>query len=246
LRYAIISDIHSNLEAFEAVLEKIDSLDVDEIICLGDVVGYNANPNECIDIIKHRRIKCIIGNHDSRAIGIEEPTDFNTHAKDAIYWTRDYLTRENITFLKDLPRKIYFDNGKSIGIHGSIDSTDRYILTFNDVFDNFNLMRSEQGQPIICFFGHTHAPKVYRCTEYDIIAMLAEEVRLEDNNLYLINPGAVGQPRDGNPMSSFLVYDVGEMMVNFFRVGYDIDRCCEKIIKAELPEYLAERLKHGC
>ncbi len=103
VRYAIISDIHSNLEAFTAVLEKIDSMNIKDIICLGDIVGYNANPNECIDIIKKRKINCIIGNHDSRASGLEEPSDFSSLAKEAVYWTRSQLTHENLLFLNSLP-----------------------------------------------------------------------------------------------------------------------------------------------
>ncbi len=246
VKYAIISDIHSNLEAFEAVLERIDSLGIKDIICLGDIVGYNANPNECIEIIKARNIISVVGNHDSRAAGLEEPFNFNSLAREAICWTRNKLANENLLFLKNLPKKISFDNDKSIAIHGFINDTDRYILSLADANENFRLMNDEPYRPKVCFFGHTHMPKAYKYEDYKAFVIEEKEMALDENSVYLINPGAVGQSRDGNPMASFLIYDTDENKVNFFRVEYDIMKCCEKIINAGLPEKLAQRLIIGC
>lgn len=245
VRYAIISDIHSNLEAFEAVLERIDSLGIKDVICLGDIVGYNANPNECIEIIKARNIRTVAGNHDLRAAGLEEPFNFNSLAKEAIYWTREQLTNENILFLKNLPRKISFDNGNAIAIHGSINDTDRYILNLADASENFEIMSDEPDKTEVCFFGHTHVSKIYKYEDYKASLIEAREVQLEDKIQYLANPGAVGQPRDGNPMASFLIYDTDKNKINFFRAEYDIMKCCEKVINAGLPEKLAQRLIIG-
>lgn len=245
VRYAIISDIHSNLEAFEAVLERIDSIGVDDIICLGDIVGYNANPNECIEIIKARNIISVIGNHDSRASGLEEPFNFNNLASEAICWTREQLAHENLLFLKNLPKKISFDSNRSIAIHGSINNTDKYISSLADAYENFGFMNDEPNKPKVCFFGHTHIPKIYKYAAYKAVVVEGKEIELEDKTQYLINPGGVGQPRDGDPMAAFLVYDAEKRQIKFFRGEYDIAKCCEKVINAGLPRELAQRLLIG-
>ncbi|MBF8251238.1 MAG: calcineurin-like phosphoesterase, partial [Deltaproteobacteria bacterium] len=152
MRYAIISDIHSNLEALEAVLAKISGFKVDEILCLGDIVGYNANPNECIDIVKRTGIRCIMGNHDSRASGLEEPDNFTPLAKEAVLWTRDRLSEENKGFLRKLPRELMID--RFFIFHGSIHDTDRYIIDERDAMDNFEMLGNIPGEPKTAFFGH--------------------------------------------------------------------------------------------
>lgn len=245
MKYAIISDIHSNLEAFETVLERIDSLGIKDIICLGDIVGYNANPNECIEIIKARNIISVVGNHDLRAAGLEEPFNFNSLAREAICWTKNQLANENLLFLKNLPKKISFDNGRSIAVHGSINNTDKYILSLADAYENFGLMHDEPNKPKICFFGHTHIPNIYKYADYRACAIDVKDIELEQNSLYLVNPGGVGQPRDGNPMAAFLVYDAEKGRIKFFRVEYDIAKCCGKVINAGLPRQLAQRLMIG-
>ncbi|MBI5683181.1 MAG: metallophosphoesterase family protein [Deltaproteobacteria bacterium] len=245
MRYAIISDVHSNLEAFNAVLEKIDCLGIRDIICLGDIVGYNANPNECVDIVRSRNIKCIMGNHDSRAAGLEGTDNFTDIAKEAIYWTRKQLNQESLLFLKNLPRMLTFDNSRAAAVHGFINNTDRYILTLNDAYENFQLMKVEHLHPAVCFFGHTHRSITYRYIDENIYTAFDIEVRPDTRSLYLINPGAVGQPRDGSPMASFVLYDAEERLVRFFRVQYDIIKTAHKVLNAGLPAALAQRLKIG-
>ena len=243
MRYAIISDIHSNLEALSSVMENIDSLDCKEIVCLGDIVGYNANPGECIAIIKKRGIRCLMGNHDSRVSEIEEPSGFNPSAKAAIYWTRKKLTGKNKGFLKKLPRRLLFE-GEFSAIHGWIDSTDRYILSETDARHNFKIMK-EEGLPSVTFFGHTHVRLAYVEEGNTLLMNSDERIKIEGGKRYLINPGAVGQPRDGDPRASFLVYDSGKKEITFFRTGYDIKKCAQKVLKAGLPPVLAKRLEYG-
>jgi len=244
MRYAVISDSHSNLEATDAVLNEIDNRDVGEIICLGDVVGYNSNPNECVELINDREVKCIMGNHDARASGIEEPDNFTYLAKEAILWTRQQLQSKNIAFLKNLPRRLHLPAKKLLAVHGSINSTDDYIFSLQDVITNFKFMEMESAVDI-CFFGHTHIQIAYYNNGDNIYPVYEKEFTIKDNTRYLINPGSVGQPRDGDPRAAFLIFDSDAKRIEFIRVKYDIGKCLEKIMNAGLPAELAERLKAG-
>ncbi len=243
MRYAIISDIHANLEALSAVISKIAELKADRILCLGDIVGYNTNPNEVIDILKNEKALCIIGNHDAVACGLKEPEDFNPLAKRAALWTREQLAEKNKTFLRKLPRELKVDN--FFIFHGSIRDTDRYILDKEDIKENFQFLEKLTGQPRVGFFGHTHVRIAYGYYR-DVISMdLSLELSISPWRKYLINPGSVGQPRDYDPRASFLVYDTLEQKVAFYRIDYDIAACQDKIIKAGLPSQLAARLAMG-
>lgn len=242
MRYAVISDIHSNLEALASCLEEIEKLDAQKIVCLGDIVGYNSNPNECIDLLRQKEAVCVMGNHDSRASGLEEPTDFNYHAAAAVYWTREALTPENTLFLKDLPRSAMVD-GKFLAIHGWVNDTDRYILGANDAQKNFALLKDKKTN--LCFFGHTHVPITYIESEGSVLLNLDESFKVSKEPAYLVNPGSVGQPRDRDPRASFVIYDTKKAAVSFHRVEYDVQSTAEKILAAGLPERLAERLKLG-
>lgn len=243
MRYAIISDIHSNLEALEVALKEIDSLGIKEIVCLGDLVGYNANPNECIDIIRERGIRCVMGNHDARAVGLKEPLDFNPIARKAILWTRGRLTPENIDYLRNLPGRLIFGDGKALAIHGSIHNTETYILTPWDASENFGIMREDPGLPSLCFFGHTHVRLCYQEVGGRVMTLYDDEIEISADARYLINPGGVGQPRDLDPRTAFLVYD-GERVV-FFRRPYPIEKTRSKVVRAGLPVELADRLMVG-
>ncbi len=243
MRYAVISDIHSNLEALSAVISKIAGLKADRILCLGDIVGYNTNPNEVIDILKSEKALCIIGNHDAVAFGLREPEDFNPLAKTAVLWTREQLTDENKTFLSNLPKELKVDDFYII--HGSIHDTDRYILDKVDIMENFQFMETLVGKPQIGFFGHTHVRTAYIYYRDVISVDLSFELALSPMRKYLINPGSVGQPRDYDPRASFLVYDTMEKKVAFYRTDYDIAACQDKIIQAGLPPQLATRLAMG-
>ena len=154
MRYAIISDIHSNLEAFRTVLTQISDLKADMTLCLGDIVGYNANPNECIEIMRSEGITGILGNHDARVAGLETMTNLNPFARRAIAWTTEQLTETNRDFLKHLPRELGIEH--FFICHGSIHDTNRYILTRRDLIDNFRALEKLPDTPHIGFFGHTH------------------------------------------------------------------------------------------
>ncbi len=244
MRYAVISDIHSNLEALTASLNEIDKLKADRIICLGDIVGYNPNPNECVEIIRQRNILSIMGNHDSRVAELEDAGDFNLQAARAVYWTRQVLTPENREFLSGLPRSRFVDN-RFLAVHGWVNDTDQYILGVNDAQQNFNLLKDLKKSPRLCFFGHTHVPVAYMEFNSTVEPAAGETLKLIKGVRYLINPGAVGQPRDRDPRASFAVYDTKASEVSFHRVDYDIQSTADKILEAGLPERLAERLKLG-
>lgn len=224
MKYAVISDIHANLEAFLSVLAEIDSLRPDAVICLGDIVGYGADPNACADIIRERNIPSVTGNHDAAAAGVTEPWNFNEAAREAVLWTRGELTDENREFLAGLPDRIETED--FLAVHGAISDPDKYILSFRDAEPEFGLM----GDYRLCFFGHTHVPADHRSPG-------GPERRL-------VNPGSVGQPRDRDPRAAFLVYDT-ESGIERRRAEYDIRPAQRKIIGSGLDPQLAERLSYG-
>ena len=243
MRTAVTADIHANLEALLAVLARIEAIGADEIVCLGDIVGYNADPNECADIVRSRNIRCVLGNHDACAAGLEEPDGFNPVAQRAVLWTRAELTDENRLFLRSLPREQRA--GDLFLFHGSIHDTNRYILYMNDALDNFTMLAAMGKSVRIGFFGHTHVKAALYFGQGAVSVELSPDLKLSEEKRYLINPGSVGQPRDGDPRASFLVYDTDSRRVTFNRVEYDVRACQDKIIRAGLPSWLAERLASG-
>jgi predicted phosphodiesterase len=243
MRIAVIADIHANLEALQAVRGRIAELSVDEIVCLGDIVGYGANPNECVDIIRSENILSVLGNHDVCASGQEQPFRFNALARSAVFWTREHLTEEGRLFLLNLPRERRVRD--FFLIHGSIHDTDRYLLSREDAVDNFQLLAGLPGDLKFGFFGHTHVGAAFIDHQGRISSDLSSELSLSPGKRYLLNPGSVGQPRDGDPRASFLVFDRDKLTVLFFRVQYDITACQDKILRAGLPPQLAWRLEQG-
>ncbi len=242
MRLAIISDVHGNLEAFRAVLDAIDKVGVDEIYHLGDIVGYNANPNECVDLMREREINAIMGNHDAAACGLEDPVFFRSAAKKAALWTRDVLRDDVREFLKGLPDEITF-NSACLGVHGSPMSRDDYIIDWLDAMRQLEYLN---GRPVdICFFGHSHKVSLFseRGTQHSLDVTCRH--RLDANNRYFINPGAVGQPRDKDPRAAYCILDTESFSVDFGRAEYDVDLTCKKIREAGLPKQLARRLYQG-
>ncbi len=224
MKYAVISDIHSNLEAFLSVLSEIDAIGPEAIICLGDIVGYGADPNACTDIIRERNIPSVMGNHDAAASGVTETYNFNSAAREAALWTREELTKENRSFLATLPERIETEH--FMAVHGAISDPDKYILDYRDAEPEFGLM----GRHALCFFGHTHVPAQHK-------SPAGPERRL-------VNPGSVGQPRDGDPRAAYIIYDT-ESGIEFRRAEYDIPSAQKKIIENGLDKRLAERLSYG-
>lgn len=245
MRYAIVSDIHANLEAFRAVLERIAVLKADRIVCLGDITGYNADPGACIAIVREGGIASIAGNHDTRAAGLEPADAFNPAALRAVHWTRHQLSEDERAFLAALPRER--TAAEALLVHGSIGDTDRYLLSPRDLRDNFSMLAGLPGPQRVCFYGHTHLPAAFSSggADRDIRREPEGPVMIDHSRFYLVNPGAVGQPRDGDARAAFAVYDTSDGVVTFHRVAYDIAAAQDKIVRAGLPAWLAERLEQG-
>jgi len=244
VRYAVISDIHANFEALTATLDLIKTLEVDQIVCMGDLVGYNANPNEVVDLFREQEIPLIMGNHDAVACGLENPWNFNPIAREAALWTRRALTEENSRYLRELPTEIVIDD-RFVMVHGSLHHRDQYLFSQETIESSFELLRKRYSHIHLAFFGHTHYQIAYVKSPDSLQNVIQKTIPLDSDPLYLINPGSVGQPRDQDPRAAFLVYDDQAREVETFRLAYDIEACYQKIIDAGLPAELAERLLRG-
>jgi predicted phosphodiesterase len=242
LRYAVICDVHSNLEALEIVLEEIKRQRVDRIVHVGDIVGYNANPNECVEIFMNENITSIMGNHDAAVCGLNELEWFNSSAKEAVLWTRKTLEPKYVEYLRSLPETLILDDMILLS-HGSPENRDNYVLDWTDAMRQFVIM--EKMAVNICFFGHSHLPSLFACrgSEHDLQNF--SKHTLGENNLHLVNFGALGQPRDGDPRTCFGIFDSDQRNVEFFRLQYDVFKTAKKVEKANLNDYLVERLVAG-
>lgn len=243
MRAAIIADIHANLAAFTSVLDDVSKRGgVDELWCLGDVVGYGPDPHQCIELLQQQNHVCVAGNHDWAATGKVPATDFNHEAAAAVRWTGQQLTVADSEFLNDLPQVVA--KGDFTLVHGSPrDPIWEYILSAEIAAENLAYFPSK-----CCLVGHSHVPFVFEHDQtgnYSINDFpLASLVLLEENRL-IINPGGVGQPRDGDPRASYAIYDSDAGSVVHYRVGYDIGATQSKMLAYGLPSRLAFRLYHG-
>lgn len=250
MRYAILSDIHSNLEALSAVLEHLASQRIDRYIVLGDLVGYGADPEACLERLQACGATSVCGNHDWACLGKFDVNWFNEAARRAILWTRDRLSFSDLDFLRRLP--LVTSEGSLTLVHGTLHRPERfdYLVDWAQAVDTVKTC-----QTMICLVGHTHVPFVF---EYDLaqerVSRLLTlphelaEVRLADDATrvrYVINPGSVGQPRDGDSRASCAILDTESAQLSIQRLGYDVPSAQAKIRKARLPEFLAERLAVG-
>ena len=246
MRYAIISDIHANLEALEAVLADAQP-QVDTIICLGDIVGYNASPHECLQRVRHVCSLVIAGNHDLAAAGVRPYHDFNQYAREAIDWTKRHLSPDEVHYLRQLPRTARFGS-HGLAAHGSPRDTDEYLFFPRQFLQTFAYLQHHFPEVRYCFVGHTHVPTIWQSTpagEVSPTDVSSLRLTLDPTCRYLINPGSVGQPRYGEPIPTYVVFDDHSLMLEFCFVSYDIATTQEKIYEAGLPPYLAERLTEG-
>ena len=245
-KFAILADIHANLEALNAVVEDARSQSVTDFYCLGDVVGYNANPQECIDIIRDICAKTVCGNHDFYCSHEKSLDDFQPHAAAVIDWTRRQLNDRSIKWLAELQLSFTsFPNSFTL-VHGTLDMPELW----GYVFDTFDAeVHFTYQQTAVCFHGHTHVPVIFEKSISDVNRYQAPEsgtrVSMTFGHKYFINVGSVGQPRDEIPMSSYLIFEPKTKTFEFRRVAYDIETAAEKVIKAGLPARLADRLKIG-
>lgn len=239
MRILILSDIHANLNALEAVLDAAG--EVDATWCLGDLVGYGPDPNECINRIRSTpNLTCLLGNHDAAAIGYIDTLFFNREARLSAQWMKSHLSRENIAYLKSLPDRCII--GDVTLVHGSPrNPVWEYLLDRQAAAINFSYFNTKY-----CFVGHTHLPVAYIEEQNDV-----KSVKLEDHqviafeNRIIINPGSVGQPRDRDKRASFAIYQPPENLWEIHRVDYDFHSVQQRIINAGLPRRHAQRLAEG-
>jgi predicted phosphodiesterase len=239
MRYAIIADIHANLEALQVVLKDIKEQKCTHYACVGDVVGYNANPKECVDIIRSMGMPCVKGNHDEYCSSDDPLEGFNPHAAEAVNWTRRQLTEEDRQWLRDFK---YLRMVASFSmVHATLDGPQRW----GYVFDKLAAAASFTYQnTAVCFFGHTHVPVAF-IRDSMVRGGTYSKFKIEPGKKYFVNVGAVGQPRDGNPKAGYVVYDMDEGTIELRRLDYDIEKAQKKILEAGLPARLAERLASG-
>ncbi len=239
MKYAVIADIHSNLEALEVVLEDSKEQKCTHYCCVGDVVGYNANPKECLDIVRGLNMPCVKGNHDEYCSSEESLEGFNPHAAEAVNWTRRQLQDSDKQYLREL-KYIRLVASFSM-VHATLDGPMRW----GYVFDKLAAAASftYQNTPV-CFFGHTHVPVAF-IRDSVVRGGTYSKFKVEPGRKYFVNVGSVGQPRDGNPHAAYVIYDMDEGTIELRRLNYNIPKAQAKIRAAGLPERLADRLALG-
>ncbi len=240
MRFAVFGDIHANLEALTAVLADAEAHGVTHYICLGDVVGYAANPKECLDLVRGLDCPVVKGNHDEQASQGDDLTAFNPLAAEAIAWTRKQLSKEDQQWLADL--KMVRQVRDFTIVHATLDTPNKWGYVFNqlDAAASFNYQFTQ-----LCFYGHTHVPRAYIRDGSGVRSQSCDQVNLELGKKYFINAGSVGQPRDGDWHASYCIYTPERQHVELRRIEYDIWSAQDKIVAAGLPQRLADRLALG-
>lgn len=243
-KYGIISDVHANFTAMQVALDHLVAAGCEKILNLGDLVGYGAEPAECVSAIRNRTdTQSIIGNHDRQAAGELDDRMRKTAAK-VLEWTAQHLTIEDVAFLKSMPQGLIVDN-RFIMVHGSLIERDTYMLNAEDINRNMDSLVNDFPDIRVCFFGHTHVPMLIGTKAVVTDLKETKVFKLDPNDRYMINPGSVGQPRDKCPLSSFGIFDAKNWTMTFVRKPYDFRKAQEKIIESGLPEKFARRLAVG-
>jgi diadenosine tetraphosphatase ApaH/serine/threonine PP2A family protein phosphatase len=242
MRLAIISDIHSNLHALTVILEEIEKRQADSVFALGDLVGYNAFPCEVVDLLLEKNIPSIMGNHGIVCCGLENPIWFNDAARGAALWTRKRLSEQKKRYLCSLPNEAMIHD-RIYAVHGSPLARDDYIMDMMDALNGFQHLPDKSIR--ICLFGHSHIPAIFSDRGPSHDSTSSGKHFLTAGTRYLVNPGSVGQPRDGDPRASFAVLDTEEISVEIIRAEYDVQAAMKAVLQAGLPQFLAERLQVG-
>ncbi len=247
MRYLVLSDIHSNLEALEAVLRASSAQRYDSVLVLGDLVGYGADPNAVVDRVRGLNPAAIVrGNHDKVAAGLDDAEDFNPMAKSAAHWTRDALTPDTLQYLRDLPTGPSIVDAMVEICHGSPLDEDLYVVADIDAARSIAVARAP-----VCLFGHTHVAVIARMDNQRRLEIEGPQghpefpTAIDADSKYLINPGSVGQPRDGDARAAYAIADLDKKVVTLYRVAYPIEAAQKKILDAGLPPMLAYRLGMG-
>ena len=246
MRILILSDLHSNGTALDAVLDAAKD-HWESSVCLGDVVGYGPDPNYVTAKLRELGTKTIRGNHDKAVTGLMATEDFNPVAKLAVDWTRSELKAEHMEWLSALPKGPMETDGVVL-VHGALQDEDEYVFTPEQALDGLL-----DSNALVTFFGHTHHQGgfSYRDSQLEVLQIRPRAgesyaaLRVEPARRYLLNPGSIGQPRDGDPRASFAIWDPDRARIEFYRVDYNVSLTQEKMRAAELPNYLIERLAHG-
>lgn len=243
MKYAIISDVHSNLEAFQTVIDEVKKEKVDKYLFVGDIVGYAANPCECIAELKKLECVAVAGNHDWGAVELSSIENFNSYAKEAIEWTMNQLSEKDKKFLKKLPLVKTIDDITLV--HSTLLNPEKweYIRSTFQAHKSIDIQETS-----LLFAGHSHVPITFlepSQIKGPIRFAKEEKIQIQDGYKYFINVGSVGQPRDGNPNACYGIYDKKNQTVEIKRIEYDVKKAQEKILEAGLPPRLAERLESG-
>lgn len=241
MRWGIFSDVHSNLEAFEAVIKAYKSQEIDGYLCVGDLVGYGANPVECIRMARDIARVTVAGNHDWAVSGLFSVDYFNEWAKQAVLWTQRRIGSADLSLLSSL--SLVYETGDFVLVHGTLNSPGEfnYLFDISEAAQTFGLMRKQ-----LCFVGHTHSPGIFiQDKKGEIDYQKEQRLKLREGCRYVVNVGSVGQPRDGNNKAGFCIYDSGKQEILLKRIAYDIGSAQKKIIEAGLPAFLANRLSAG-
>ena len=239
--YGIYSDIHANLPALEVVLESMTRMGVERRVCLGDIVGYGANPYECVAKVKENADVCILGNHDSVAIEWDSDVGFNPFAKTAIQWTQQALSEESKEYLRSLP--YMYEENDICFVHASPMSPADwiYVTDLEDALDAFDHFGERS-----CFVGHTHTPVIVAMRDGEIPKVIETGYyELEEGERLLVNVGSVGQPRDRDSRASYCLFDTEKMSVRLVRLEYDIAKTQQTMREAGMPAFLVDRLELG-
>ncbi|MCD6478438.1 MAG: metallophosphoesterase [Candidatus Diapherotrites archaeon] len=237
MRYLVLSDVHANLEALEACLKDAKRYGFKRILCLGDIVGYGAEPNECIELLRKKGAICLLGNHDAACVGQLSLEWFNPFARACIEWTKKVLSKSNKNFLAELP--VFFSCKWLFAIHGTPSNP---IEEYMDEQKAQLALRKVAEDVVLC--GHNHIP--FKVEQNRYLEPIAENELIDLNGKRIVvSLPAVGQPRDHNPKAGYAILDFEEKMLAIARVEYDVEKASEKMKKAGLPEFVAERLKKG-
>ncbi len=240
MRYAVFSDVHSNLEAFLVVLEDCQKEDIDRYIFLGDIVGYGANPKECISLLRQLNPVRVAGNHDWGIIDKFPLGYFHEEAAVVLRWTKKELSLEEYAYLEEFV--LEYREDELVFVHGSLEEPARfhYLVHPPDAYRNFLLLKEK-----ILFVGHTHYPITYVWQKENILKVFEPEIEILAEDKYIVNVGSVGQPRDRDRRACFCIYDSEKKRIIFKRLNYNFKQAAEKILNAGLPYFLAERLYMG-
>lgn len=239
MKYAVIADIHGNLEAFDVVLEDARNQKCTHYCCVGDVVGYGANPVECLAIVQKMGMPCVKGNHDEYCSTADPLDGFNPHAAEAVLWTRKQLSEPEKQWLRDL-KYVRLVASFSM-VHATLDNPNKWAYVFDRLMAAASFTYQNTS---VCFFGHTHVPVAF-IRDSHIRGGTYSKFKVEQGRKYFVNVGSVGQPRDNNPKAAYVIYDLDEGSIELRRLDYDIAKAQKKILQAGLPSRLAERLSDG-